>query len=676
MNPAWRRTGGLIRALTCDRKRLLLLNAVAWALFAAVAAGSTALSTSDFFCESCHVMSEHVDSHRRSVHGKTLCRACHLPEGAGPNVRLKAGAAARTIRYAAGSRDNPGPVEMPDGRCLAAGCHSMETLDAPGASGGMKYAFGHSKHRSRTDGTPMQCTTCHNRSGPQHMSVDTAACFLCHLRPGLPAALSKCVSCHRAVPAKAGLAGFDAGQEFSHGRFADNPESCGKCHGLAVRGRGEIAASGLPEGVTRESKPAEAHSAWPRDRGGRCSKCHAPVEHGRANPADAISADPAAVAAAAGSAASESVNLYLGSIEGEPRRPDLMFRRGVLCIACHPDAGAKPAPVRREACGACHARALGKIFEEQKAAFSRWSGNLSEGAERMRRRGGGGYMRDSGRWGFELRLSILEGGAWFHNIPLAREMVVDCESYLRTALQDSFAPMLLPDLETARSDRGCFWRCHVGVLSREQAGAKPLAIPHRRHVAATGIRCRRCHREERFDDAPDAHGKLRIDKPGCLACHHAECSKKDDCVSCHRIQDSVARGEGVSGAGVVRRTNCPEAGCRDCHDVASGPGKGREGVLSRCAACHKSDRKVTLDGWQSAVREKLGILDAMLAATEALAGKAEASNPGKGKHELAKAQIEAVRKDGSLGAHNIRYALCVLESAEFLLAEAGKLLGE
>jgi hypothetical protein len=124
----------------------------------------------------------------------------------------------------------------------------------------------------------------------------------------------------------------------------------------------------------------------------------------------------------------------------------------------------------------------------------------------------------------------------------------------------------------------------------------------------------------------------------------------------------------------VRRSNCPEAVCRDCHKLPGGTHR-REDVLAACAACHGKGREITLRGWQKGLEIRLAPLGNRLAAVgRRLAQRPDAPKEARDAYALAKSQIACVRSDGSGGAHNMRYALRILEQAAANLSRAEKLL--
>ncbi len=650
-----------------------MVNAAAWSFAAAAAAVTGAVTSSDSFCGTCHVMAPHVDSHRRSAHARVSCAACHIPDEPVSAAALKARAAVRTAGYLVGAPPSAKAAEVPDGRCLAPGCHSAAALDSPGRLAGKGIEFVHRKHTSRPGGAAVDCLACHNASQEgSHMSLDMAACFLCHMRPGLDRRLSRCVLCHKKPPSEVKLRFLDPEVRFRHSRVGGKPDSCAGCHGSVTRGGSQMCVTAFPFGVAAGATPEAAHAAVPRWTAVPCLSCHKPVIHGDLPPGAAIEADVSFDPVTEGGFfRSAAVRMYAGRTGRASDRPDIMFRRGVLCSACHPDSGKDPAPVPPARCGLCHEKALGRIPAEQKRTFTAWVLNLEDGWKRY-----GGFLSwDSGkRSGFEASLALVRGGAWVHNVPLAREVLASCEAVLESGTGGAFTPVMLPETDTAVADRSCTWRCHMAVPSMEHAGKPPLRIAHRRHITAAGLRCSRCHVTEAFDDSPSTHGRLVPGKPDCLRCHHLESAVKSACARCHRAQEAILGGEGVPGAGVVRRRSCPDAGCSDCHDPGDGTG-GREEVLARCAACHKADRRTTLDSWQSAVRAKLEQVEGRIASLEGAASAAGAPGLAREKLLLARRQAAAVRADGSAGAHNVRYAAAVLDEAQRNADESAALLG-
>jgi mono/diheme cytochrome c family protein len=367
----------------------------------------------------------------------------------------------------------------------------------------------------------------------------------------------------------------------------------------------------------------------------------------------------------------ESLAFYTGEPGGEEKNPDRMFRRGVRCQACHRDED--PRTVSGQSCTSCHGKGFGRLLDTQKKTYRSWVANLARGWDLYGEALGEQWSQGQSK-AFEDRLALLSRGGWVHNIPVARDFVVGLERKLTKATGGAFTPLLAPAWEVSRTDRACFWRCHLDIPFRKTAGARPLEIPHRRHLEKAGLRCRRCHREDRRETAPEKHGRLRVTRTDCLRCHHIENTQRDDCRTCHREQTAIMEGEGVPRAGVLRRTNCPKVQCRDCHPLVSGTHR-REDVLATCVGCHGRSREVTLKGWARAVDKRLDSVNLKLRALRPrLEGREEEA--ASAFFALAQKQVRWVEKDGSRGAHNVHYTLRVLDKALENAAEAEALLGK
>ncbi|MEE9200576.1 MAG: hypothetical protein V3V45_03935, partial [Candidatus Brocadiales bacterium] len=143
------------------------------------------------------------------------------------------------------------------------------------------------------------------------------------------------------------------------------------------------------------------------------------------------------------------------------------------------------------------------------------------------------------------------------------------------------------------TDASCTDRCHVASLlyKNEFEGE---AFKHTTHSPLQQLACVDCHDESGVKDKE--HGKLLINKEGCLACHHVD-YKEESCATCHDDIDSnpmeykkepFLHGFGVSSGTDCRMCHLPdpestmteEINCDNCHHTTPDIG---------CTECHKED---------------------------------------------------------------------------------------
>ena len=120
--------------------------------------------------------------------------------------------------------------------------------------------------------------------------------------------------------------------------------------------------------------------------------------------------------------------------------------------------------------------------------------------------------------------------------------------------------------------------CHSTSHLSEPVGFEGVDYPHGPHLDA-GITCDKCHSLE-------GHGLTSIKREDCRSCHHGDAKK--ECRQCHSAQDQLYHGRvadlGISGDPDVMAK--ADAGCTDCHDLASKEPLVK-GVRNACVNCHE-----------------------------------------------------------------------------------------
>jgi hypothetical protein len=120
--------------------------------------------------------------------------------------------------------------------------------------------------------------------------------------------------------------------------------------------------------------------------------------------------------------------------------------------------------------------------------------------------------------------------------------------------------------------------CHSTSHLSEPVGFQGVDYPHGPHLGA-GITCDKCHSLE-------GHGLTTVKRADCRNCHHGDARK--ECQQCHSAQDQLYHGRvaalGISGDPDVMAK--ADAGCTDCHDLASKEPLVK-GIRNACVACHE-----------------------------------------------------------------------------------------
>lgn len=109
--------------------------------------------------------------------------------------------------------------------------------------------------------------------------------------------------------------------------------------------------------------------------------------------------------------------------------------------------------------------------------------------------------------------------------------------------------------------------------------------------------------------------------------------------------------------------------CADCH-AGIGEGHSVERVREACSDCHDEEYGAILEAWQSGTRRGLDAARELLEGEDGTAGRSDGERPGMEARESraeARAMIEGVVRDGSLGAHNPELARLLIERAMAIL---------
>lgn len=261
----------------------------------------------------------------------------------------------------------------------------------------------------------------------------------------------------------------------------------------------------------------------------------------------------------------------------------------------------------------------------------------------------------------------------------------------------------------AIDQRVCFL-CHFGSgkkVAATQDCASCHAVPAAQHEAVMGdsSSCIKCHRtaeaeikvqlgkcaqchEDRSNYADMAHDKhVSSQHARCMDCHelmkhkHGELSAHydEDCQKCHSTQESMFQGRTAFMAKAMPSTMAEMVDCSSCHIPVADEGvSSLSGIKESCAICHEEGYEEMADNWQEMIRDD-GIEPAekLLSSVQKLL-KESADKPQYAKassiYEEARARLLFVKKDGSLGVHNVDLADTLLTDAIDKLKECQGML--
>ena len=115
--------------------------------------------------------------------------------------------------------------------------------------------------------------------------------------------------------------------------------------------------------------------------------------------------------------------------------------------------------------------------------------------------------------------------------------------------------------------------------------------------------------------------------------------------------------------------------CEACHKGIS-EGHSRIKLRQLCVECHKEKAYgKMLDEWQEGIRQELADLDRLIGKAEVLLAEGTGLSRGdvaalRAARAAARRAAARVRRDGSLGAHNIEYVYSILADAAEGLGDA------
>jgi hypothetical protein len=226
-------------------------------------------------CKYCHFITPYYNKWERSTHKMVPCLKCHEY---GPFNALSG-----QLRFIAGTY-NPRPLtNVPDSKCLQAGCHDRRLIESKVTLSKWNIVFDHKPHFTQhRKGINLHCRSCHSDIVQgEHMKVSINVCFLCHLNVMTNIKDNKaCTTCHREIKKNV----LYKGAVFNHMKPPEKDYPCISCHSSVKIGEGNV-----PKEkcffchVDRTEKYNDAELVHGQHIGRKqmdCFFCHQFIEHG------------------------------------------------------------------------------------------------------------------------------------------------------------------------------------------------------------------------------------------------------------------------------------------------------------------------------------------------------------------------------------------------------------
>jgi nitrate/TMAO reductase-like tetraheme cytochrome c subunit len=636
-------------------RNLLLMSLIFIGLVAVTLVVLLEATSTPGFCVSCHYMKPYFKSWQESTHSNVHCTECHFPPGIQEKIKGKFTAMSMVVNYFTGVYKKSKPwAEISDEACLREGCHQTRLLEGkvPFKEG---IIFDHTPHLTEDRrGKNLRCTSCHSQIVQgSHMKVTEETCFLCHFKDQKPGAkMTSCTFCHDAP-----VANDSVEVVFDHTYELQQKINCRLCHGNMAHGDGDVprercsychAEVGKLEYYSETKRIHEIHIT---EHKVECNRCHNTITHQSIARTGKIKPDCQACHI---DRHLDQYNLFSGQgAVGVDPMPSTMFHAGLSCKACHvllpADWEKHPGKATSKAgpasCQPCHGDGYYKLYEQAKPVLRNRITALKRELRSLRARMKS-QKADSVLTAVDQNLKLVENAIPIHNLGFTDRILTEAKRSLDRLEGKEVPPLALPDTTSAR----CL-RCHFGQ-DQVTVQYNNKAFSHHNHVHNVNLGCKTCHIEEKPN-----HGKLHAG-PFCMACHHK--SAAVSCDPCHKSQRDLieANGPFIPYDPDVMH----EAGlsCRDCHEV-TGKQVNRP-TASTCETCHEPGY------WDELVETRVEISRRLAVLEKRLKGLPESSAERTRATEL----IQALKADGTMGAHNIIAALDVLDNLEKILASSSE----
>ncbi len=337
------------------------------------------VTSTPWFCNSCHIMNPYYDNWASSDHNDVSCIECHLQPGFANYVKGKINGMAQSVDCMVGRIGTKPNAMVHDSSCLRSKCHSTAKL----IEEELRFKtvrFTHGKHLGKVvNGIKIGCNTCHSHfEGDEHFNVNTDVCFTCHFLRSVKDETIKvktlCIDCHE-VPNKVIKRGLVT---VNHSEFVEYEASCEEsCHKGQVSRSSEMSDTVCLNchsfRMDEHHDVEELHAVHTGDEKVECFGCHGRMQHG--------ATDVATLAEMI-----ECENCHSGTHQvqksiysardhkqnGGERTLGPMFLTHVECTGCHIERGEQRAGVLDsigtvakavpEACDNCHEKGTGKQY--------------------------------------------------------------------------------------------------------------------------------------------------------------------------------------------------------------------------------------------------------------------------------------------------------------------------
>lgn len=397
--------------------------------FIALSAVSVEITSTNKFCNSCHIMEPYYTSWKHGSHKEVDCVKCHIAPGVGNFMSAKLNGLGQVVDDVLSRTSNKPSASVSQFSCTRSGCHTQETLKLKKIDNGT-FKFSHDKHLGEKHlGVEINCTTCHSHvKGDTHFEVNTAVCLTCHLvgdptkgtqmaagreekiiilsarsaqskveptvNPGEKVPPSKCTTCHDAPSKEIEFQGL----KFNHSQFLSFGASCESCHQGTTATPPPIEDGRCLEchnfGVERATDSREMHKTHTLGQHKiECSSCHGTIRHGLKVQVSSLEKLECTKCHLAQHDLQQATYFNLSK---SPHGPDtaatknVMFMAHVDCTGCHtkarqltgrPEGGALVLAASPDACDKCHQPGFGNqmiplwqkqthgLYDEVESAF-------------------------------------------------------------------------------------------------------------------------------------------------------------------------------------------------------------------------------------------------------------------------------------------------------------------
>ncbi len=642
------------------------------------------------FCKTCHNMVPYYESWESSTHNMVPCIDCHYEPGLIETVQGKFTAVTQLAKYVTRTAGTKPWAEVSDQSCMRPGCHAKRLLE--GQIPFSRVKFDHRVHvLELRRGKRLRCTSCHSQIVQgSHIAVTTSTCFLCHFKPSPKGErLADCYVCHGPPTEPVAIEGVD----FVHAEYLDRGVACRECHADVTRGDGRVprvrcnSCHGEAEHIERYDDVEFIHRNHVTDHKVECLECHEEITHSLER-RGLLAQESGSCARCHAASHSLQEAVYAGAADPElDPNPSRMHLTRVSCEACHhawaDSAGAGSARSNQEiSCAHCH----GPGFLDMTVSWEQSVRSAYEPLKRNLRRleaaldadGGGEAARRPRERLFRARRRLQlveEDGSWgAHNLDYVYRLLdLANEDLVATAEElDPGAP--LPAVAVGprfQSEFGCTRVCHIDAEKLETV-FNGLRFVHGPHLESAGLDCDSCH-------DPGRHGESIVTGDDCQGCH--EPGDAIACKGCHVAQRATAEGKGATG---IEETPSwmVDLDCDDCHTRPHESGS-RSLTLESCVGCHEAGYDEMVDAWQQETKARLERLESArtnVSRLQVWALTGGASPPGLREAESLRKRAEEylawVRRDRSLGVHNIEFTELLLDGAAKRLRQAEELLRE